>query len=218
MIERPAWIAEVARSTLGYLGLLHGPDGVMACVIGHATHADAARALEAHQRCLPVTPLPDGRLNSGPPSAKLSDQQAQRACLAGLKDHAGLKGLADLRADVSKSRLMERLLRRAEGACDDFLDIPLPLDDRTPFQFRVLTCCRAIPWGETRTYGQLARAAGSPGAARAVGQVMATNRLPLIVPCHRVVPASGGLGGFSAPQGTRLKRSLLEQEQLEPES
>ena len=61
----------------------------------------------------------------------------------------------------------------------------------------------------TRSYGEVAAAAGSPGAARAVGQVMAANRTPLIVPCHRVLAAGGKIGGFSAPQGLALKRRLL---------
>jgi len=62
------------------------------------------------------------------------------------------------------------------------------------------------------TYGQLATRAGSPRSARAVGNVMASNRVPLIIPCHRVVAAGGALGGFSAPHGTRLKRRLLKLE------
>ena len=81
----------------------------------------------------------------------------------------------------------------------------------TPFQKRVVEACRAIPWGETLTYGQLAQVAGNPGASRAVGSVMSKNRFPIIVPCHRVC-SSSGLGGFSAPNGTQLKTILLENE------
>ena len=110
--------------------------------------------------------------------------------------------------------LLERLVRYAAGAADDFFDVPVLLGAMTPFQRRVVASCRAIPCGSTRTYGQLAASAGSPGAARAVGQVMASNRIPLIVPCHRVVAASGGLGGFSAPQGVVMKKRLLAMEQL----
>ena len=110
--------------------------------------------------------------------------------------------------------LLERLVRYAAGAADDFFDVPVLLGAMTPFQRRVVASCRAIPCGSTRTYGQLAASAGSPGAARAVGQVMASNRIPLIVPCHRVIAASGGLGGFSAPQGVVMKKRLLAMEQL----
>ena len=108
---------------------------------------------------------------------------------------------------------MDRLVRLAAGEDIDFSDVSVHTADRSPFQRRVIDACRAISRGETRTYGELARVAGSPGAARAVGSVMATNRVPLIVPCHRVVAANGGLGGFSAPQGIAMKKRLLRLEQ-----
>ncbi len=110
--------------------------------------------------------------------------------------------------------LVERLRDFAEGLPTDFSDVHLDTGRYTSFQQRVLNACRAIPWGETRTYGQLARNINRPGAARAVGTVMASNCVPLVVPCHRVVAASGGLGGFSAPQGLTMKRRLLANEQL----
>jgi len=78
---------------------------------------------------------------------------------------------------------------------------------RSSFQRRVLQACRRIPYGRTVSYGELAAAVGSPGAARAVGQALGRNPVPLVVPCHRVVAADGSLGGFSA--GVSLKRKLL---------
>jgi methylated-DNA-[protein]-cysteine S-methyltransferase len=108
--------------------------------------------------------------------------------------------------------LIDRLQRYASGDAVDFSDVPTEASHLSTFQRRVVKACRAIPAGQRRTYGQLAAAAGSPGAARAVGQVMAMNRVPLIVPCHRVVASGGGLGGFSAPQGLAMKRKLLELE------
>jgi methylated-DNA-[protein]-cysteine S-methyltransferase len=113
----------------------------------------------------------------------------------------------DLGADV-----LDRLVQYAAGDPVDFGDIAVSTDHLSPFQQRVVRACRAIGRGQTRTYGELAAAAGSPGAARAVGQVMAGNRAPLVVPCHRVVGASGSLGGFSAPQGVAMKRRLLMME------
>jgi methylated-DNA-[protein]-cysteine S-methyltransferase len=104
---------------------------------------------------------------------------------------------------------LDRIVQFLAGANEDFADVPISLERLSPFQRRVVAACRAIPCGATQSYGQLAAAAGSPGAARAVGQVMATNRYPLLVPCHRVVAAGGRLGGFSAPQGPSLKRQLL---------
>ncbi|WP_324669291.1 methylated-DNA--[protein]-cysteine S-methyltransferase [Geochorda subterranea] len=87
---------------------------------------------------------------------------------------------------------------------------PPPLDLRwvTPFERRVMGIVCAIPRGQVRTYGEVARAASRPGAARAVGRVMATNPIPLFVPCHRVVPAAGGLGQYSGG-GTAVKARLL---------
>lgn len=109
---------------------------------------------------------------------------------------------------VSCSDLAERVMAFLEGGDDDFCDVKLDLGSLSRFQRSVLGQCRRIPSGTTLTYGELARKAGSPRAARAVGTVMATNRFPLIVPCHRVV-AAGGLGGYSARNGLALKRWLL---------
>jgi methylated-DNA-[protein]-cysteine S-methyltransferase len=107
------------------------------------------------------------------------------------------------------SSLIARLKLFADGESIDFLDVPLSLDHLTTFGKRVIAACRRIPWGETSTYGELAAECGSPGAARAVGSVMAKNRYPLIVPCHRVLAAGGDLGGYSAPDGLDMKRRLL---------
>jgi len=87
----------------------------------------------------------------------------------------------------------------------------LILEGLTPFQHAVTCACRRIPYGRTCTYGALACRSGHARSARAVGTVMARNRYPLIVPCHRVV-ASGGTGGFSAPGGVAQKLALLELE------
>ena len=110
---------------------------------------------------------------------------------------------------VWDDRLVARLKVFAAGTPVDFLDVEIDTAEMTRFQRRVTRCCRAIPYGKTLTYGELAAKAGSPRAARAVGNCMAANRFPLIVPCHRVVGAGGRLGAFSAPGGTRTKRRLL---------
>jgi len=89
-------------------------------------------------------------------------------------------------------------------------DEPLDLSRATAFQRRVWSVVRDIPYGETRSYGQIARQAGSPEAARAVGQAMATNPVPIVVPCHRVIGSDGDLRGFGG--GLDLKRRLLEME------
>lgn len=116
-------------------------------------------------------------------------------------------------ATPAMNSLIKRLQAFAAGnRYDDFLDVPLAVTDKTPFQQAVIERCRRIPLGETMSYGDLAAAVGHPRAARAVGSVMATNRFPLIVPCHRVVAAGGAIGGFSAPDGINLKRRLLAHE------
>lgn len=110
------------------------------------------------------------------------------------------------------AELMAGLERFAEGEPVDFSDVPLGVDHLSRFGRRVVAACRAISWGQVTTYGDLAAACGSPGAARAVGCVMARNRFPLVVPCHRVLASGGGLGGYSAPDGLRMKRRLLAME------
>ena len=135
----------------------------------------------------------------------------ERAATQALKSRIGDFAVKEFvfEQQLGGEELVERLKCFARGKICDFDDISVDLSGRTQFQRKVLQACRAIPWGSTRTYGELAQDAGYPGAARAVGSVMAKNRIPLIVPCHRVVPAAGGLGGFSAPNGVSLKRRLL---------
>jgi len=114
--------------------------------------------------------------------------------------------------DAFSRTLLARLEAYAAGEPIDFQDIAVDMDDLSPFRCRVVQCCRQIAYGETLTYGQLASLAGSPGAARAVGNCMAANRTPLVVPCHRVVPADGRVGAFSASGGAATKRRLLRLE------
>ncbi len=112
--------------------------------------------------------------------------------------------------------IVDRITDFAAGSAVHFSDIPVSMGQRTPFQRAVLQACRRVPWGETRTYRALAEMAGYPRAARAVGNVMASNRTPLLIPCHRIIPtgprSSQNLGGFTAPGGIAMKRRLLELE------
>jgi O-6-methylguanine DNA methyltransferase len=100
------------------------------------------------------------------------------------------------------------------GEAVDLADLPVRLrgESMSPFARRVYERLRQVPRGETVTYGELARDSGSPRAARAVGGLMARNPWPLVVPCHRVLPAGGGWGGFSAPGGVTSKVALLQLE------
>ena len=82
------------------------------------------------------------------------------------------------------------------------------------FTCNILLACRKIAFGSLKTYGELASEAGRPAAARGVGQAMAKNPIPIIVPCHRVVGARGALTGYSGAGGIETKRRLLLQEGL----
>lgn len=110
------------------------------------------------------------------------------------------------------TELQERLERFARGEPQEFSDLEIAVDHCTPFAQAVLSECRQLGWGQVVTYAQLAERVGRPAAARAVGNVMANNRLPIIVPCHRVIGAGGGLGGYSAPGGLATKQRLLNAE------
>lgn len=108
------------------------------------------------------------------------------------------------------ARMRDHALRELRAYPDGGdLACPVVLDALSPFIRRALTALRRVPRGRTIGYGELARRAGSPGAARAAGSACARNPIPLWIPCHRVVAATG-LGGFSG--GLDIKRALLRLE------
>jgi len=106
--------------------------------------------------------------------------------------------------------LQEKLRRYFDGESVDFHGEALDVRNATKFQVRVWNVVRSIPRGQVRSYGWVAAQAGSPRGARAVGRAMATNPLPIVVPCHRVVGQGGQLTGFGG--GLDMKRRLLELE------
>lgn len=108
--------------------------------------------------------------------------------------------------------LEQRLKQYLSGIRVDFTDITLDLPDRPPFWCKVWDICAQIPYGDTRTYADLAREAGSPNASRAAGGAMAANPIPIVIPCHRVVGTSGSLTGFGG--GLDQKERLLRMEGL----
>ena len=112
-------------------------------------------------------------------------------------------------------RAAEMLKCYFKGERQTFDDLQVDLSAVTPFRRRILELIRTIPFGEVRTYGQVARLAGATGAARAIGGAMASNPLPIIIPCHRVVASDGRLTGFSAPGGIACKEYLLRLEDVE---
>jgi methylated-DNA-[protein]-cysteine S-methyltransferase len=145
-----------------------------------------------------------------------SQRQAELAITRSLGDESGARSHV-VRSQSDEvppfvSELIEELTRFADGEPVDFSHVVLDLEHLTPFALSVVKACRRITWGKTRSYGELAQLCEAPGAARAVGSVMAKNRFPLIVPCHRVLGAGGAIGGYSAPDGLDMKRRLLAAE------
>ncbi len=92
----------------------------------------------------------------------------------------------------------------------------IDLRDYSNFEQAVYKTLMAIPYGRVRTYQWVAQKAGSPRASRAVGNALAKNPLPIIIPCHRVIKSDGSLGNFSAIGGAKLKKKLLEMEKASP--
>jgi len=126
------------------------------------------------------------------------DQIASYGCVAENHDVAFITELTD------------RISRYFDGEPIDFAD-KLDLAGATRFQQKVWLTVRNIPCGETRSYGWVANQLGLPKAARAVGQALGRNPVPIVVPCHRVISSDGKLGGFGG--GLEIKRFLLQLEQ-----
>ncbi len=118
-------------------------------------------------------------------------------------------------ADYNPKRTAEPMRQLKAYLAGDLVEFSLPLDlsHHTAFQQQVLRLTIAIPYGQTCTYKQLALQAGVPHAARAVGRVEATNPIPLVIPCHRVVGTDGSRHGYGGPGGVKLKAWLLQLEQ-----
>lgn len=172
------------KTSLGYMALATWDGEIVGLSFGHPTPGAAQKSLEQFHS------RGDSRLLA----KALQDTSARSA--------------------ASHQQVEQRLTRFADGESVEFDDLPISVTGMTDFQKQVVAACRAIPWGETLSYGQLATIVGRPGAARAVGTVMRKNRFPLIVPCHRVLASGGNLGGYSAPQGLAMKRRLLALEKI----
>jgi methylated-DNA-[protein]-cysteine S-methyltransferase len=133
-----------------------------------------------------------------------------RIVLPGGREGKGARGLPK---GASPERAAEAMAARAKREILEYLagrrrtfTVPTDPTDLPPFQAKVLRATRQIAWGRTMTYAQLAAAVGRPRGARAVGQAMARNPLPLVIPCHRVTSREG-LGGYGG--GLEMKRRLL---------
>lgn len=188
----------VFPSSLGWMALLTSGDRVLRLSFGHATPREAVADVSLGEVCDPAEF--DGVWRSAD-ERPFSEQKATIRPL----------GNWEVAANGIES-LPGRLQAYAAGARDDFLDVALDFGPLTTFQERVIDRCRRIPPGGTLSYGELAHECGYPRAARAVGNCMRSNPVPLIVPCHRVVGAGGEVKGYSASAGVRMKLRLLELE------
>ena len=132
---------------------------------------------------------------------------ANRIAISGFNDNHQASPLTEQVAEMLRIYFM--------GQKQAFEAVPVDLKGVTQFRAGILSLIRSIPHGETRSYGQVSLMAGSPGAARAVGGAMASNPIPVIIPCHRIIAADGRLTGFTAPGGLELKKILLQAEGIE---
>ncbi len=190
------------ETALGWMALCGGSRGIAALSFGHRS-ADAARQSAARSfRCKGAVCRP---------AASESAPIRQQPEIAELMRDCSPKRVS-LGSQFGADRLIARLQAFARGVPDDFLDVPVDFGGATEFTCRVWTACRAIGYGKVATYAELAARVGAPRAARAVGNALAANRVPLIIPCHRVIPLGGRFGRYSAPGGALMKRRLLELE------
>lgn len=113
--------------------------------------------------------------------------------------------------EISTAEALRQLTNYLVGNLRQF-DLELDLSGMTPFQQQVLHLTAQIPYGHTSTYKEIAILSGKPNASRAVGRVEATNPLPLVIPCHRVLGSDGSLHGYGGPGGIKLKAWLLHLE------
>ncbi len=115
----------------------------------------------------------------------------------------------ETRPSGEAARAVEAIRAHLRGETSEIDAIPLDMGAIPPFNRQVYEITRAIPRGQTLTYGEVAKRLGASGAARAVGRALGQNPIPIIVPCHRVLAANGATGGFSAPGGVATKFRLL---------
>lgn len=137
-----------------------------------------------------------------------------RVQLPGMEHAALLQRInrGEARAGVP-TRVVDDVIHRiedyADGAPVDFSNVPLDLSGVSAFNQRAYALLLEVGWGQTTTYGALARQLGDVTRSRAVGAAMGANPIPLIIPCHRVLASDGRPGGFSAPGGAGSKMRML---------
>jgi methylated-DNA-[protein]-cysteine S-methyltransferase len=132
--------------------------------------------------------------------------------LSGCRSRAAFPDATEAEPPPVIAAAIDTIRRLMDGAAEDFSSFAVDISTLPEFERLVLEETRAIPSGATRTYGEIARRIGAPGAARAVGRALGRNPVPIIIPCHRILAADGKSGGFSAPGGASTKLRLLQLE------
>lgn len=176
--------------------------GYRACL---RCHPEASTAVTLRQIETPVGPMTIGATDQAVVLADFSERRMMAAQLASVRRRIGPTSYGD---SPLLDRLEQQLREFFAGDRHDF-DLPVEMPG-SGFQERVWSELARIPYGETISYRDLASRVGTPAASRAVGRANGSNRLAIIVPCHRVVASSGGLGGYGG--GLEAKRHLLDLE------
>lgn len=148
----------------------------------------------------------------GPMAVGWTDAGVSRVLLPGdevaaMRDR--LQRAGGVEDTVGQAALVGRIVAYAQGAEDDFRDVVLDFGNVPEMSRRIYERIRGLGWGETTSYGAIARWLGDVALSRAVGAAMGANPVPLIVPCHRVLAADGRTGGFSSPGGVKAKMQML---------
>ncbi len=176
--------------------------GYRACL---RCHPDRASAVTLRRIDTPIGPMTLGVTETRVVLADFSERPMMAAQLASVRRRIGPTTVGDSSLlDAAESQLREYLAGERR-AFDLAIDAP-----GSAFQERVWSELRALPYGETISYRELAERVDAPAASRAVGRANGSNRLAVIIPCHRVIAASGGLGGYGG--GLPAKRHLLDLE------
>ena len=200
-----------ANLILSGIRLMHAPFGVILTAMTQGADPDRA---EAHFHLFDTAIGPCGLAWN---SAGLVQVQLPEASEAATEARLGRVASATWTDTLPRSIQDCAGCMRAyfDGETVDFTDVALDMRRASAFNARVYTALREVGWGQTTTYGALAKSLGDPHAARAIGAAMGKNPWPLLVPCHRVLAASGKIGGFSAYGGRATKRHMLQLERAD---
>jgi methylated-DNA-[protein]-cysteine S-methyltransferase len=135
--------------------------------------------------------------------------QRDRAATERRLERLGAAGKNEQDAPAWVAALIRDIKAYADGEEIDFSGVPVDLAGVDDFHAAIYDAARKLAFGETTTYGELAKRAGHAGLPRETGQALGANPVPLVIPCHRILAAGGKIGGFSAPGGSITKEKML---------